>query len=252
MLITTLGTSHGNHTSCRYNTATLIETGERSYLVDVGEPVVATMIRLGKDLDALKAVFITHMHGDHSGGLPMLIKMLRKYPKEGKQTEVFFPDDVADALGEWLRAMVIQWPIEMIPTHVVRPGAIYDDGVLEVSAEPTRHLRDAGRPEVPLSFAYVLEAEGKRVVCTGDLRSDFSDFPQTARTVPCDACVCEITHFQPEVALPVLMECPIKQLILTHVHDPWHGEDGERLLKEKLADLPYPWHIAHDCDEFGV
>ena len=236
MLITTLGTSHGNHTYCRYNTATLFEVGDTSYLVDVGEPVVATMIRLGKDPDALKAVFITHMHGDHSGGLPMLIKMLRKYPKEGKQTEVFFPDDVADALGEWLRAMVIQWPIEMIPTHVTRPGPV----------------RDPERPEVPLSFAYVLQAKNKRIVCTGDLRSDFSDFPEAARTVPCDACVCEITHFQPEVALPVLMECPIKQLILTHVHDPWHGEEGERLLKEKLADLPYAWHIAHDCDEFEV
>jgi ribonuclease BN (tRNA processing enzyme) len=252
MLITTLGTSHGNHTYCRYNTSTLFETGGRSYLVDTGEPVVATMIRLGKDLDALKAVFITHMHGDHSGGLPVLIKMLRKYPKDGKQTNVFLPDDVADGLGAWLRAMVIEWPIEMIPTHVVQPGPIYDDGVLSVGAEPTAHLQDPDRPDVPLSFSYVLQAEGKRVICTGDLKADFSDFPQGARHTPCDACVCEVTHFQPEVALPVLIDCPIERLILTHVHDPWHGEDGEAALRERLAGLPYPWHIAHDCDEFDV
>ncbi len=251
MIITTLGTSHGDHTYCRYNSATLFEIDDRAYLVDVGEPVCATMIRLGKDLDRLKAAFVTHMHADHVGGLPMLIKTLRKYPKEGKHTDVFLAEDVADSLGAWLRAMHIEWPLSMVSVRATTQGCIYDDGTLEVSAESTRHLRDPERPDVALSFSYVLEAEGKRIVYTGDLSHDFSDFPVAARDEPCDMCICEITHYQPESALPVLMDCPIRRLVLNHVHDPWHG-DGEARLMEMVADLPYPVSVAHDGDVFEL
>lgn len=69
MLITTLGTSHGSHTLPRNNTATLIETGDASYLVDCGEPVSGTMRRLGKDFGILRALFVTHMHADQVGGI---------------------------------------------------------------------------------------------------------------------------------------------------------------------------------------
>ena len=62
MQITTLGTSHGDHTYCRFNSSTLFETGGRSYLVDSGEPVNGLMIRAGKPFAALRAVVVTHMH----------------------------------------------------------------------------------------------------------------------------------------------------------------------------------------------
>ncbi len=249
MIITTLGTSHGNPTYCRYNSATLLETEGNSYLIDVGEPAVASMIRHGKNLDSLKAVFISHMHNDHVNGLPSLIKMLRKYPKEGKHTTTFLPEARYDALGAWLNATNVGWPLPMITAEVTRPGWIYNDGTVQVAAEGTRHLAHFQDPNLPGSYAYVFHAEGKRIVHTGDLSGDFSDFPKAAMDEPCDACICEITHFSPKIAMPVLMESPIKKLILNHVHDPWHGE-GEKDLETILSALPYKWHIANDGDQF--
>ena len=248
MRITTLGTSHGDHTYCRFNSSTLFEIGGASYLVDAGEPVNGLMIRAGKRFGPLRAVFVTHMHEDHVGGAPDLIKALAKYCKDGQHTHIHLPEaEAIDALAGWVAAMHVKWPNPAVTLSAVAEGQVYDDGTLCVHAEPTAHLGNSALP----TFAYVLEAEGRRIVCTGDLRADFSDFPRAAREVPCDLCLCEVTHYRPEVALPVLMEAPIKRLVLNHVHNPWHGE-GEKDLREILAPLPYPWDIAHDGDVFEL
>ncbi len=249
MLITTLGTSHGNHTYCRFHSSTLFEIGDRSYLVDAGDPAAALMIRGGKDFDRLKAVFVTHMHEDHVSGLPGVIKALLKYPADGKHTDVFLTEASAvPGLDAWLEAQHLAWPNDAITVRTTAPGDVFDDGVLQVAAEPTQHLK---HPDFPISFSYVLRAEGKRIVYTGDLCSDFSDFPRAAQDEPCDVCICEATHYKPEEALPVLQQSPIGRLILNHIHDPWHG-DGEQTLKDILSDLPYPVAVAHDGDEFEV
>jgi len=249
MLITTLGTSHGNHTYCRFHSSTLFEIGDRSYLLDAGDPASALMIRAEKDFDRLKAIFITHMHEDHVSGLPGMIKALLKYPKDGKHTDVFLSEASAEAgLDAWLKAQHLAWPSDAITVKTTREGDIFDDGVLQAAAEPTQHMK---HPDFPISFAYVLRAEGKRIVYTGDLCADFSDFPRAAQDEPCDVCICEATHYDPREALPTLMESPIRRLILTHIHDPWHGE-GEQELGDILSGLPYPVEIAHDGDEFQV
>jgi len=248
MLITTLGTSHGNHTYCRFNSTTLVESGDRSYLVDCGEAGHALMVRAGKAPEQLSAAFVTHMHQDHVGGVPDLIKRLVKYAEEGRVTSVYLPErEAVSALGAWLRAMHVKWPSPVVAVRVSHPGPLYDDGCVQVAGLETGHMRGFDAP----SFAFAFACEGKRVVFTGDLRGDFSDFPELVRSEPCAACVCEITHFKPETALPVLAQCEIGQLILNHVHDPWHGE-GEQRLKALMRALPYPVHIAHDGDVFTI
>lgn len=249
MRITTLGTSHGDHTYCRFNSSTLIEIGERSYLIDAGAPVGALLIRAGKETSTLKAVFVTHMHQDHVDGLPGLIKALVKYPQDGQHTTIFLPEaDAFEGLGLWLNTMHVKWPSPLIDTAAVEPGHVYADDRLTVTSLPTRHMASI---DGAYSCGYRLEAEGKRAVFTGDLRGDFSDFPQSIRDEPCDVCVSEMTHFKPETALPILKECPIGRLIFHHIHNPWHGE-GEETLRAIFRDLPYPFEVAHDGDVFEV
>jgi len=250
MRVTTLGTSHGDPTPCRFSTSTLVESGGAGYLIDAGAPVHALLIRAGKALGAVRAAFITHMHEDHVAGLPSLLKTLLKYPDDAQPLDVFLPEARAmEALGAWIRALRRPWPSSLVDVHLTAAGEVYADGRATVSAEVTRHLPPEGGCSV--SFAYVVEAEGKRVVVTGDLSGDFGDFPAAALRRPSDLVVCEATHYPPETALPVLAKCPIRWLVLNHVGNPWHGE-GEAKLRAIFATLPYPVDVAHDGDEFVV
>ena len=250
MRVHTLGTSHGNATYCRQNSSTVVQTNGQLYLIDAGEPVTALMIRAGLDRQNLRAVFITHMHADHTGGLPQLVKDLLKQTTDPCRPRLFLPYEPAiAALDGWMRAMCdSHWPSDRVTFEITREGTVYDDGHARCTAIPTRHLI---HPDGSPSHAFDFYAEHKRVLFTGDLSGDFSDFPEVATREPFDLIVCEMTHFQPEVALPVLQRCRAGRIIFTHIHDPWHG-DGEDLLRQKLAALPLPFDIAHDGNVYDL
>ena len=51
---------------------TMLACGGSLYLIDAGIPVAEWMHREGISFDALRAVFLTHRHGDHTVGLANL------------------------------------------------------------------------------------------------------------------------------------------------------------------------------------
>ena len=115
MRIITQGTSHGNHTYNRFNSSTLVEVEDVSYLIDAGAPANGLMIRANKELHKLQAVFITHMHEDHTGGLPGIIKTLLKKPRDDQHTVILLPEENAiSPLESWLKAMHLKWPSSIV------------------------------------------------------------------------------------------------------------------------------------------
>jgi len=70
-----LGTSAGTPTRARNVSGLALRTsGAKTwYLVDCGEGTQHRILRTGFSLMSLKAIFITHIHGDHCYGLPGLL-----------------------------------------------------------------------------------------------------------------------------------------------------------------------------------
>ncbi|MBO7218263.1 MAG: MBL fold metallo-hydrolase, partial [Clostridia bacterium] len=64
-----VGTSHGIPESDRFCTSIFLEVGENVYIIDAGAPVSQMLLRYGFTHDAVKGVFITHLHGDHFDGI---------------------------------------------------------------------------------------------------------------------------------------------------------------------------------------
>ena len=250
--IVTLGTSHGDSTPTRFNSSTLLEIGGQSFLVDAGAPVNALMTMKGLSFKNLRAVFISHTHDDHIGGVPGLIKTVTKHSREPRQPVTFyFPEaGVEEALRGWLAVLHRPWDNGSVDFGVIRPGEVFRNDDVRVSSLPTRHLLDGG---ASYGFQFDL-ADGRRIVFTNDLRHDFSDFPDIIRREPTDLCFCEATHIRMPIALPELAKCPIRRLAFIHIYNTWHGEEGEQKLYGlcKEYGLPFPVSIMHDGDEITL
>ena len=75
MELTFLGTSSGTPTRTRNVSAMAIKRANSKdwYLVDCGEGTQHQVLRTSLSLQRLRAIFITHVHGDHCYGLPGLL-----------------------------------------------------------------------------------------------------------------------------------------------------------------------------------
>ena len=246
--ITTLGTSHGDPTGIRFNTSTLLQIDNESYLIDAGAPVNALLIRMNFKFDSLKAIFLSHMHEDHVGGLTGMVKTLAKHAVKTQHTDIFFPEKQAvAAFINWLEVQHRKIPPEVISYHVSRADRTAEYNTASIEAVPTDHLLK--KNDLPSSFAYKFDTSYGKVLFTGDLRFDFADFPADAAG-DCRICVCELTHYPFENALPFLEKCNFEKLIFTHIGDNWADSDGLRKLSSMTSHLPYPCVISNDFEQF--
>ena len=246
--IITLGTSHGDPTYERFNTSTLIEIpGYGGILIDAGTPVLGLMIRHGFPVEQPKTVFLTHMHQDHFGGLPDIVKFWVKRLRD-KNLQIFLPEAVA---METIFAFteLAHRPVDRtcFTVHEITRGELVLDGKVRCEAIPTDHFSNEKRSYPSWAFKFAISE--KKLLFTGDLSADFHDFPAGN---PVDLAFCELTHYNLDRALPVLMGEKFGKLVFTHIGNQWHGAEAEATFRQKAAELPYPAVIAHDGDQFEL
>ncbi|KAK9833694.1 hypothetical protein WJX74_002985 [Apatococcus lobatus] len=76
MAVTWLGTSSGNPTIHRNVSCAVLRLPYSAFLVDCGEGTAKQILRAGLDAARIKAVMITHLHGDHIFGLAGVLKLI--------------------------------------------------------------------------------------------------------------------------------------------------------------------------------
>lgn len=210
MKITFIGSSHGVPEPNRKCTCIMVEVGERVYFVDMGTPAIDALRTRGISIDAVKGVFITHMHGDHTNGLIQFVDLITWFFKTPDPVICLPIPEAAKVIDSWLEVTLNGEKKEMRYCETL-PGTVYDDGVVKMTAIPTRHCHK--------SYAYLLEAEGRAVLFTGDLKNPNVDFPAVAMERPLDLLVCESAHFAATEYLPVLEKCDVKRMCVTHYSD---------------------------------
>ena len=207
MKITFFGSSHGIPEAHRRCSCTLIEVGDNRYFIDMGMMAVEELINRGIAVDSIKAVFITHMHGDHTNGLISFVDLCSWVYKTA-EPKFYLPKlKGKEIIYNWLEVTGIK--AREFDFYEVKDGVIFDDGVLKVTAIRTKHC--------DVSYAYIFEAEGKAVLFTGDLYyHPEEDFPKIAKGMPLNLAVCECAHFNAEKYEPIFKECDIKKVVINH------------------------------------
>lgn len=232
MNIIFLGTSHGITEKNQFCSSALVQVGEKYYLIDAGAPVLTLLKNHDIPLKNVAGVFITHSHHDHYLGLVTLTQQINEFQQF---SEVSFPVFVPDE--EDYRAM-FQFLFGSSDFHgrltyqiyggLTDPygdrdrrvsAVIFDDGNLKVTAIPVDHYKNA--------HAFLLEAEGKRVVFTGDLARDMPDYPAVVTESDVDLVVTEGAHTylnKPEI-MALLKRSRTKTLVISHRYDQANTDD---------------------------
>lgn len=244
MKIKFLGSSHGVPEADRMWTSVMIAVGENTYLIDAGCFCADGIIRSGRTLDSLKAVFITHQHGDHMNGIISLVDIISWYYKKS-DPEIFLPNT---GISEKLRDVVNYGSfagesLRDIRYSVTNAGVIYDDGVMKVTAFPTKHINNGAYP----SFAYLCEAEGKRVLFTGDLSRSCEDMPEVAFTEELDLTVIEAAHFILTEREHIFGKVKTKQMAIGHF-----APRNDDCVWQFIFDMPFETFISADGMEFDL
>lgn len=233
MRITFLGTSHGVPERDRCCSSTLVEIGESRYLIDMGGPVIERLIRREIPLETIRALFITHPHGDHTDGLVEFADLLSWYFLKPDPLLCVPERELIDALGAWVK--LVSGNDMRLRSKVFEAGELYDDGVLRVTAIATRHCRH--------SYAFMLEAEGKRAVFTGDLAGPDVDFPAVCFEKPCELIVCEGAHFATTAAAQAFERAQTGLVVINHIYPARNLENAARVRDNAKS---YRLEIAYD------
>ncbi len=134
-----LGTSSGVPTSQRNVSALALQPGSgRSwYLVDCGEATQHRLLYSTLSVVQLRAIFITHVHGDHCYGLPGLLASAAMNGRREALTLIG-----PQAVYDWLQAtlqfttLYLPYPLEFIAVETL---SHWDDGPWRIQAHALSH-----------------------------------------------------------------------------------------------------------------
>jgi ribonuclease BN (tRNA processing enzyme) len=220
--VTFLGTGDAFASHGRFQSGYLIKAVGCHILMEAGPTVLCAMKRMGVAPADIDIILISHLHGDHFGGLPFLILEYLWESPRSKPLKIAGPAHLEERTWRLFNTM---FPFSSGDLERVRRNLEF------VELEPARRTRfgkiGIQSLRVPhmkrdLCLALKIEIGGKTIAFSGDTgwTDDLISF-----TVGADLFLCECTYFKNQLGVHLsysLLESKrpnfdVKRMILTHV-----------------------------------
>jgi len=218
--VTFLGTGDAYCAGGRHMAAYLIEGPEGSLLLDCGPTILASLNRQTLPAAGIDAVLLSHMHGDHFGGLPFLFLQYIYVEPRVRPLTIAGPPGVEDRVRLLFSAMYADTAAEPLPFDLkfieIRPGETLRLGGLQIDAFAAIHQ------DQPPSLGFETKGSNWKIVYTGDSgwTEEFVERAQNADLFICECSFFE-TRMDTHLDYPRLAEnagrLGAKRLVLTHL-----------------------------------
>lgn len=138
--VTILGSSSAKPTVGRHPSAQVVNLNEQYFLLDAGEGVQQQLFRYGINPLKIRAVFISHLHGDHVFGLFPMLSTLNLYGRKTPLT-IYGPAPLGEILDNHLRYFDsnLGYEVEWIRVDTTEHKMIFENRTLQVWSVPLRH-----------------------------------------------------------------------------------------------------------------
>lgn len=204
----------------RFQTCILVDGPQSRFAIDFGTSSLIALAQQDIDHNSIDAILITHLHGDHCGGVPFLLMDAMLAAKRTRPLTIAGPRElerrmaeIREALFPGSHVMTPAFPLHWRELPPGRPERVLD---LLVTAQPARHT-----PETHPT-ALRVEVGDKVVAYTGDTEWT-DDVAKVARGA--DLFIAESYFYEKPVKwhlnYPVIADrrrdCGAKRVILTHM-----------------------------------
>ncbi len=168
-----LGTGNPNPEPDRMGPASAVLSGDRAYIVDAGPGVVRRAAQAGIQMKQITRVFITHLHSDHTAGLPDLIFTPAVTGRQ-EPLEIYGPPGLKAMVSHIMKAWKEDMEIRLhglepavaagyiVHVHEVKSGEAYRDEMVTVTAIPVPH------GSWKHALGYKFQSKDKAIVFSGD------------------------------------------------------------------------------------
>ena len=208
----------------RRSPAILVEAGE-SWLLDCGPDAPQALAECGIRYGALRRIFLTHLHPDHSLGLGRLLAARRNDRDERPFPALYGPRGLDDLVAGW-GTLYPGARLRGAPpaTRELEPGEEIEAGDARIRCAAAEH------GDAP-ALSYRLERGGASIVYTGD--TEFTE-PVVELAAGADLLVAECSapddaplagHLTPSSLAALARETGVKRLLATHLYPAMENVD---------------------------
>jgi ribonuclease BN (tRNA processing enzyme) len=153
MRLTVIGSGDAFGSGGRFNTCFHLAAGGRNVLIDCGASSLIALKAQGVDPNAIDAVVLSHLHGDHFGGIPFLMLDAQYMSRRERPLTFAGPPGTAERIPALMEAMFagssktqfrFPWHIVEIPLGVptdVLGFSVASAEVIHFSGAPSTALR---------------------------------------------------------------------------------------------------------------
>jgi len=220
MRVTVLGAGDAFSSGGRRQSGYLVEVGTTGFLLDCGTTTLLALKTLGIGTERVDFIAISHLHGDHFGGLPFLfLEYVYEKPRT-KPLVITGPPGLEKRVRDLHRAMYRElsdrplcFPLRF---HELTPGQAAIVCGVELMPFAVPHQ------ENEISLGYRVAAAGKTLLYSGDCGWNENLVQYSQNT---DLCICECCYFHTQVSFHISypkiaqesrrMGC--KRLLLSHI-----------------------------------